>query len=138
MIRRPPTSTLFPYTTLFRSASNAGGSGSVVGDTTTTMMWIDGVDPLDVLEAFVAAGAAMFIFGIPAALQQQRYSPISADPAPGIRVDWPRVAIVALILIAAIIANVLVNVEYPELSDRFPFIGGAGWVARAVHAPLRS
>ena len=28
------------------AASNAGGSGSVVGDTTTTMMWIDGVDPL--------------------------------------------------------------------------------------------
>jgi len=25
------------------AASNAGGSGSVVGDTTTTMMWIDGV-----------------------------------------------------------------------------------------------
>jgi Na+/H+ antiporter NhaD/arsenite permease-like protein len=27
------------------AASNAGGSGSVVGDTTTTMMWIDGVRP---------------------------------------------------------------------------------------------
>jgi Na+/H+ antiporter NhaD/arsenite permease-like protein len=25
------------------AASNAGGSGSVVGDTTTTMMWIDGL-----------------------------------------------------------------------------------------------
>src|SRR5258708_22014127 len=27
MIRRPPRSTLFPYTTLFRSRSRAGGSG---------------------------------------------------------------------------------------------------------------
>lgn len=27
------------------AASNAGGAGSVVGDTTTTMMWIDGVSP---------------------------------------------------------------------------------------------
>jgi len=125
------------YLAAIVAASNAGGSGSVVGDTTTTMMWIDGVDPLDVLEAFVAAGAAMFVFGIPAALQQQRYSPISADPAPGIRVDWPRVAIVALILIAAIIANVLVNVKYAELSDRFPFIGAAVWVALAVTAPWR-
>jgi len=53
----------------------------VVGDTTTTMMWIDGVDPLDVLEAFVAAGAAMLIFGVPAALQQQGYSPITNDAA---------------------------------------------------------
>src|SRR5262249_6912706 len=38
------------------AASNAGGSGSVVGDTTTTMMWIAGVSPLSVLEAFIAVG----------------------------------------------------------------------------------
>ncbi|HPT13648.1 MAG TPA: SLC13 family permease, partial [Bacteroidales bacterium] len=33
------------------AASNAGGAGSVVGDTTTTLMWIDGVNPLDVTHA---------------------------------------------------------------------------------------
>src|SRR5438067_3806761 len=126
------------YLAAIVAASNAGGSGSVVGDTTTTMMWIDGVDPLDVLEAFVAAGAAMFIFGIPAALQQQRYSPIAADPAPGIRVDWARVAIVALILVIAIVANVVVNVKYSELSDRFPFIGAGVWVALAVTSLWRT
>src|ERR1700693_3478880 len=38
------------------------------------MMWIDGVHPLQVLEAYVAAGTAMLAFGVPAALQQQRYS----------------------------------------------------------------
>src|ERR1041384_4043187 len=63
------------------AAPTAGGWGSVVGDTTTTMMWIDGVDPLDVLEAFVAAGLAMVIFGIPASMQQQKYSPITKDGA---------------------------------------------------------
>jgi len=125
------------YLAAIVAASNAGGSGSVVGDTTTTMMWIDGVSPLDVLEAFVASGAAMFIFGIPAALQQQRHSPITKDAARGIRVDWPRVSIVALILIAAIIANVIANVKYPELSDRFPFIGAAVWLAILVTAPWR-
>ncbi|MGZ8196918.1 MAG: citrate transporter, partial [Burkholderiales bacterium] len=31
------------YLAAIVAASNAGGSGSVVGDTTTTMMWIDGV-----------------------------------------------------------------------------------------------
>src|SRR2546422_5379054 len=31
MIRRPPRSTLFPYTTLFRSARRWGGSGSARG-----------------------------------------------------------------------------------------------------------
>jgi Na+/H+ antiporter NhaD/arsenite permease-like protein len=125
------------YLAAIVAASNAGGSGSVVGDTTTTMMWIDGVNPLDVLEAFVAAGAAMFIFGIPAALQQQRYSPIAADPAPGVRVDWARVTIVAAILVTAIVVNVLVNVKYPALSDRFPFIGAGVWVALIVTAPWR-
>src|SRR4026209_844351 len=39
------------YLVAIVAASNAGGSGSVVGDTTTTMMWIDGVSPLDVWEA---------------------------------------------------------------------------------------
>ena len=125
------------YLAAIVAASNAGGSGSVVGDTTTTMMWIDGVNPLDVLEAFVAAGTAMFIFGIPASLQQHRYSPITKDAAAGARIDWARVAIVAVILIAAIVVNVLINVKYPEQSDRFPFIGAAVWVALLVTAPWR-
>src|SRR2546428_5835441 len=30
MIRRPPRSTLFPYTTLFRSAANAGAPGDLL------------------------------------------------------------------------------------------------------------
>ena len=34
------------YLAAIVAASNAGGSGSVVGDTTTTMMWIDGISPL--------------------------------------------------------------------------------------------
>jgi len=45
------------YVAALVAASNAGGSGSVVGDTTTTtMMWIDGVRPLEVVHACVAAG----------------------------------------------------------------------------------
>jgi len=125
------------YLAAIVAASNAGGSGSVVGDTTTTMMWIDGVDPLDVLEAFVAAGAAMLIFGIPAALQQQRYSPIAANPAGDVRVDGARVVIVAVILAAAIAVNVVVNVKYGAYSDHFPFIGAAVWVALLVTALWR-
>ena len=58
------------------AASNAGGAGSVVGDTTTTLMWIDGVNPLDVLHAFVASFTALAIFGVIAAVQQDRYQPI--------------------------------------------------------------
>src|SRR5688572_18403322 len=69
------------------AASNAGGAGSVVGDTTTTMMWIDGVAPQDVLPAFVAAGSALLLFGLPAALQQHAYSPIVKDLKRRPRID---------------------------------------------------
>jgi Na+/H+ antiporter NhaD/arsenite permease-like protein len=125
------------YLAAIVAASNAGGSGSVVGDTTTTMMWIDGVSPIDVLHGYVGALVAMAFFGIPAAIQQQRYSPIEKNPPRGIHVDWTRVGIVALILAAAIVANVIANVEYPELSDQFPFIGAAVWGALLLSAPLR-
>jgi len=125
------------YLAAIVAASNAGGSGSVVGDTTTTMMWIDGVDPRDVFEAYVAAGVAMFIFGVPASLQQHRYSPITKDAPAGIGVDWPRVAIVAFILGAAIVMNVLINVKFPALSDSFPFIGAAVWGAILIAALWR-
>jgi Na+/H+ antiporter NhaD/arsenite permease-like protein len=119
------------------AASNAGGSGSVVGDTTTTMMWIAGVDPLDVLEAFVAAGVALCIFGVVAAKQQHAYSPIVKDPPPGIHVDWTRLGIVAFILAVAIVANVVANLKYPEVLDHFPVIGVAVWVAILATAPVR-
>jgi Na+/H+ antiporter NhaD/arsenite permease-like protein len=87
------------------AASNAGGSGSVVGDTTTTMMWIDGVSPLNVLHAFVAAGTALLFFGWFAAHQQHKYQPIQKDASPDAKVDWVKLFIVALILIGAIISN---------------------------------
>jgi len=125
------------YLAAIVAASNAGGSGSVVGDTTTTMMWIAGVDPLDVLEAFVAAGAALVITGWVAARQQQAYSPIVKDPPPGVRVDWARVGIVGFILVVAVVANVVANLRFPDALDAFPVIGAAVWVAILASAPLR-
>jgi Na+/H+ antiporter NhaD/arsenite permease-like protein len=119
------------------AASNAGGSGSVVGDTTTTLMWIDGVSPMDVLHAYVAAGVALVVCAIPAAIQQQRFSPIVAEPPAGIRVDWIRVAIVAFILAAAIVVNVTINVKFNAVSDAFPFIGVAVWVAILLSCLVR-
>ena len=50
------------YIAAMVAASNAGGSGSVVGDTTTTMMWIDGVSAFNVLHAYIAAGIALVVF----------------------------------------------------------------------------
>jgi len=125
------------YLAAIVAASNAGGSGSVVGDTTTTMMWIDGVSPLAVLDAYVAAGVALLVCGVPAALQQQRYSPIVKDVSARVRIDPARLAVVAVVLIAAIATNVVMNTQWPAYSGSFPFIGAAVWLALLLTAGLR-
>jgi Na+/H+ antiporter NhaD/arsenite permease-like protein len=125
------------YLAAIVAASNAGGAGSVVGDTTTTMMWIAGVPAIQVLDAYVAAALALVVCGIPAALQQHKFSPILKDAVAGPPVDWTRMGVVAAILIAAILTNVVVNLKFNHLSDSFPFIGAAVWVAILVTTPLR-
>ncbi len=125
------------YLAAIVAASNAGGAGSVVGDTTTTMMWIDGVSPLAVLDAYIAAAVALVVCGIFAAKQQHRHAPIMRDAPAGVRVDWPRVGIVAFILLAAIMANVVANLRFPAALDQFPLIGAAVWVAILLATPLR-
>jgi Na+/H+ antiporter NhaD/arsenite permease-like protein len=119
------------------AASNAGGSGSVVGDTTTTMMWIAGVKPGQVFEAYVAAITATVIFGVFAARQQHAYQPIMKDAPAGVRLQEARLAIVAIILVAAIAANVFFNLQYPAVLDHVPVIGLAVWIAIMVTAPWR-
>ena len=125
------------YLAAIVAASNAGGSGSVVGDTTTTMMWIAGVSPLAVVEAYVAAVVAMLIFAVPASLQQQRYSPIVKNPPSGLKIDGARVFIVAAILVAALAANITANLKFPAVLDALPVLGIAVWVVILLTAPLR-
>jgi Na+/H+ antiporter NhaD/arsenite permease-like protein len=125
------------YLAAIVAASNAGGAGSVVGDTTTTMMWIAGVSPLEVLEAFIASGVALVIFGIPAALQQQAYSPIQKDESASAHIDWTRLGVVAFILVAAVVVNIVVNTRFNAVSDAFPFLGAAVWVALLLTTKLR-
>jgi Na+/H+ antiporter NhaD/arsenite permease-like protein len=119
------------------AASNAGGAGSVVGDTTTTMMWIAGVSPLQVLDAYVAAGVAVCVTAFVAAKQQHAYSPILKSAHEHTRVDWARVGIVGLILVFAIVTNVVVNLKFNELADHFPFIGVAVWLAIILSIAVR-
>jgi len=125
------------YLAAIVAASNAGGSGSVVGDTTTTMMWIDGVDPLDVFHAYAAAVVALIVSGLVAARQQHRFAPIAKDAPAGVRVDWARLGIVAFILVSAIAANVVANLAFPAVLDQFPVIGAAVWVAILLSAAVR-
>jgi Na+/H+ antiporter NhaD/arsenite permease-like protein len=89
------------------AASNAGGAGSVVGDTTTTLMWIDGVPATAIIKAYISSLGAFFVFAVIASFKQQRFQPIQKDPTEGIRIDIPMVLIVVGILMATILANIL-------------------------------
>ena len=125
------------YLAAIVAASNAGGAGSVVGDTTTTMMWIAGVSPGQVLDAYVASAGAVVVCGIPASIWQHRYSPILKDAHAHTHVDWRRIFIVGLILVFAIVTNVVLNLRFPLAADHFPFIGAAVWVALLLTVKVR-
>ena len=111
------------YLAAIVASSNAGGAGSVIGDTTTTMMWLAGISPLEVIWAYIPAVAAFFVFAIPAARRQQGFSPIMNDPIAGVRLDVSRIIIVALVLLGAIGANVYANSLPEGRTGVFPYIG---------------
>ncbi|MHC1731729.1 MAG: SLC13 family permease [Bacteroidales bacterium] len=97
------------YIAAIVASSNAGGAGSVIGDTTTTLMWIDGVPAMNVLHAYVAVIPALLVFGIPLSIIQTRYQPIQNDATPGIRIDYRKIIVVAMILVGAITTNILLD-----------------------------
>lgn len=114
------------YIAALVAASNAGGSGSVVGDTTTTMMWIDGVSALNVLHAYVAAAVALLFLSWFAAHQQDKFQPIQKEAASDVKIDWGKIFIVALILTGAIISNIVYDM---------PALGV--WIAIVIGAFIR-
>jgi Na+/H+ antiporter NhaD/arsenite permease-like protein len=96
------------------AASNAGGAWSVVGDTTTTMMWIDGIPASNVFHGILASAVALLSFGLLAGAAQQKYSPIVIeDRTERIAIDGGRLFVVALILAGAIAANA--RLDFPAL-----------------------
>jgi Na+/H+ antiporter NhaD/arsenite permease-like protein len=110
------------------AAANAGGAGSVIGDTTTTIMWLKGVSPLTVLPAYLAAVAAFLIFGPLGALCQHRFQPIAGRESCEQPLHWRRIGVVAVILVAAVIANVLAT-ALSEGEETAPWLGMALWAA---------
>jgi Na+/H+ antiporter NhaD/arsenite permease-like protein len=125
------------YLAALVGASNGGGAGSVLGDTTTTMMWIAGISPLKVLDAYIPAAVALIVFGIPASRLQQRHSAIDKQPPRRLRIEWIRLFIVGAILIAAVLANVVTNIKFPAVLDRAPVLGLAVWAVILATSPLR-
>ena len=125
------------YLAALVGASNSGGAGSVLGDTTTTMMWIAGISPLKVLDAYIPAAVALMVFGIPASRLQQSYSPIIKQPPRRLQIAWVRLLIVGAILIAAVLANVVTNIKFPAVLDQAPVLGLAVWAVILATSPLR-
>jgi Na+/H+ antiporter NhaD/arsenite permease-like protein len=113
------------------AAANAGGSGSVVGDTTTTLMWLHGVSPMMVLPAYIAAIPALAIVAPLGAWAQHRYQPILAHDEPGHPIEWRRIWIVLAILAAAVAANVAANL-LSQGEETAPWLGLALWGALLV------
>jgi Na+/H+ antiporter NhaD/arsenite permease-like protein len=120
------------------AAANAGGAGSVIGDTTTTMMWISGISPLEVLPAFIAATAAFAVFAPFAAVAQQRKSPLVRHDLSHLRVDRTRVGIVAFALATLVTVNVVANSSFPEHEEFAPVLGMGLWIAILISTPLRA
>ena len=114
------------YIAAIVAASNAGGSGSVIGDTTTTLMWIQGVSPFNVIHAYVAAFTALAFFSIFASIQQDKYQRIQKDATPNLKIDFGRIGIVAFILLMTILTNVFLD---------FPALGV--WIALLIGAFIR-
>jgi Na+/H+ antiporter NhaD/arsenite permease-like protein len=116
--------------------SNAGGAGSVLGDTTTTMMWLDGIPPTHMIPAYIGATVTLVVCGIPASIVQSRYSPLDTK----VRVEEPvfplRLVCVAAILASAIAANVMRKGPLEPYEHLVPLLAVAIWAALLVTAPL--
>ncbi len=97
------------YLAAIVAASNAGGAGSVIGDTTTTMIWIEGASPWWVAEASIGAVVALLFFGTVASGQQHRLQPLVRDEHAPPPVDFGKVFVVLLIIGGAITTNVLLD-----------------------------
>ena len=117
------------YLAAIVAASNAGGAGSVVGDTTTTMMWIAGVNPLTWSRPTWRRRRLVHI----------RHS--GRDPAAPVLADQKDAPAGTRSIGAASSScshpdrrdhcQHIVNLRLPGHADGFPFIGVAVW----VHAP---
>jgi len=126
------------YLAAIVAASNAGGAGSVVGDTTTTIMWIEGVAAFDVLHAYVAAIPTLLVIGVFASIQQHAYQPIQRDEVGDHEVQWPKLIAVGLILIGAIATNILL--DFPAAGVWIAIVASAFFVStdwKVVPASLK-
>ncbi len=119
------------------AAANAGGAGSVLGDTTTTMMWLSGISPVALAPAFIGAVGAFAVFGFFGAIGQHRHAPIQRQDDIGPSIDWGRIFAVVLSLGCLVAANIASNAVFPGLEEEVPVLGVALCAGLLVALPVR-
>jgi Na+/H+ antiporter NhaD/arsenite permease-like protein len=117
------------------ASANAGGAGSVIGDTTTTLMWLNGVSPVAVLPAYLGAAAAFLVIGTAGAWAQHRHQPIVAQGRAKEPLEWRRLWVVGFILAAAVTTNVVANM-FGQGEESAPWLGLALWTAILITLPI--
>ena len=125
------------YLAAIVAASNAGGAGSVVGDTTTTMMWIAGVSPRRAGSLYRRVCRLVHIRHSSRAFSSRRIRRFGRIHRAGVHVDWSRVFIVALILAAAICGERGDQHQLCRACRQLSVHRRAVWVAILVGAALR-
>ena len=109
-------------------AANAGGSFSVIGDTTTTMAWLAGYTVSQVFPAIVGAIVGVLFSAFFAARAQQAHQPIqAAHQDQDLPIDWVSVGIIGWLLGAAVVGNLAAGLP-----------GVAIWLAILPTLALRS
>jgi Na+/H+ antiporter NhaD/arsenite permease-like protein len=111
------------YVAAIVAASNAGGAWSVLGDTTTTMMWIDGVKPEWVARGFLASATALLCFGLLSSAHQNKTQPMELHSFERKPLDWASLGIVVLILGGAVFANFM----FADNGPWHGFFAGGPW-----------
>ncbi|WP_242645126.1 citrate transporter [Candidatus Ichthyocystis hellenicum] len=116
-----------PFVAALVAAANAGGAGSVLGDTTTTMIWLSGVPGATLLYAFYGSFIALLLFGIPASwYQYRRIEPKKQEPADkkSTNIDWTRLFFVVFLLCILLAANTIKN-NYSNIDfiNNYPVVG---------------
>ena len=117
------------------ASANAGGAGSVIGDTTTTLMWLHGVSPLTVFPAYLAAIPAFLVFALMGAWSQHRFQPIRNRDVPSEPLEGRRIGIIAFILGCAVAANIAASM-LSSGGEAAPWLGLAIWAAILATTPI--
>lgn len=124
------------YIAAICAASNAGGAGSVVGDTTTTLIWIYGKDPLVLAQAFLPATIALIVLSFFASRQQYKYTQDIYLASGYVHVDKKRLTVVLGILVGAILFNYLF--EFPALGIWIAILIGSIFIKINFHEAAKS